>query len=854
MKKLFCLILAVCFFIVQAFSGIVFADSRDLKTVAAELNSLSDADKGIILKNLWDFAVAEASDGSPVGVDTIYNKIMDELTLIGKADLVADSSTPGDGKLASHSLRTIIQKLVNNKAVVTSYYNIYRDIITRDWIRPILGLDDGATEGEVLVAFLNQSVEVFTLNSRNEFVRYGDVAARLGNKFGVDSRLLELILEINLNQKVDEVAEKLNRNMDQYNISLEDAIFILELYNLYKEPTIDTGGPSGPSGPGGTGGGAPVDIIIDGANEIGDITTGEKVDQEAAEKIAEIIDTISGHIEGKTDQATASNAASVALVIKNAVEAAEKSADEGVKAQIIAKAAELIGKVAAAASNITDAQSSYDAAMALSEMIGNIGNTAAGPKDVTTVVATEVNNAVKAVDKLIDNITDNSKAVNIVNEVIESTGKVIGNTENAGKANIDIRKAVIETAGKVVERIGSVNLTAQVDDGVASAKIDSASLSAILAKAEDAANTATAFNNKLSENGIKGTVESKIKLDIEAEAEDVKVELPAALLSDVKSSGIDKVVFASGVASLTVEPDFVDVEDEASIIIQSRKVDTSTLEGLSEEQKQLIEAGTPVYDFNVILMDASGNETLISNFNKKVTVSIPYTLKRGEDPDNITVLYLADDGTVKNMSGKYDPDTGMVVFETIHFSKYIIKSIKVTFSDIKPNFWAASYIESMAAKGIISGRPTGIYDPQGNVTRAEFAKMVTVAMNLVDETLKSNFSDVPADAWYAPYVASAEKAGIITGYTDGTFRPDGLITREEMAAIIFRALGEDAPRRIYDFLTFDDNNNIATWARTAVAAAVRDGIITGKPGNMMDPKGKTTRAEAAAIIYRMFNY
>lgn len=178
-----------------------------------------------------------------------------------------------------------------------------------------------------------------------------------------------------------------------------------------------------------------------------------------------------------------------------------------------------------------------------------------------------------------------------------------------------------------------------------------------------------------------------------------------------------------------------------------------------------------------------------------------------------------------------------------------------SFIDIPADFWAKTEIEFLASKGIINGREAGIFDPQGIVTRAEFAKMLTIAFDVVDENATYSFTDVNSTDWYSQYVASATKVGIINGYPDGTFKPNNSISRLEMAVMVGRAAklkGYTEPANIEQFINFSDSNLI-TFGQSELAMAVQNGIINGKPGNMMDPAGLSTRAEAAAVIYRLYN-
>ena len=159
----------------------------------------------------------------------------------------------------------------------------------------------------------------------------------------------------------------------------------------------------------------------------------------------------------------------------------------------------------------------------------------------------------------------------------------------------------------------------------------------------------------------------------------------------------------------------------------------------------------------------------------------------------------------------------------------------------------------MADERIIEGRDDGLFYPEDPVTRAEFAKLITVALGLDNINARANFTDVGTHEWHYMYVASAANHGIIMGYPDGSFNPNAKITREDMAVIIARAMGYKDGSYASP-VHFVDTDQIAEYATGHVGYCVERGFITGRPGNIMDPKGITTRAEAAVVIYRLLYY
>ncbi len=173
------------------------------------------------------------------------------------------------------------------------------------------------------------------------------------------------------------------------------------------------------------------------------------------------------------------------------------------------------------------------------------------------------------------------------------------------------------------------------------------------------------------------------------------------------------------------------------------------------------------------------------------------------------------------------------------------------FNDIESVDWAAESINSLLDKGIISKSEDGKFNPNNEVTREEFVKMMVVAMGVYDEHAASNLKDVDKNEWYAAYVASAEKAGLISGNDDGTFGVGDEISREDMSVIIYRAMAKLGLIEAASGGDFADDSEISDYAKEAVYALKSLGILNGVGNNKFAPQGTATRAMAAKVIYEM---
>ncbi|MHB1128329.1 MAG: S-layer homology domain-containing protein [Bacillota bacterium] len=180
------------------------------------------------------------------------------------------------------------------------------------------------------------------------------------------------------------------------------------------------------------------------------------------------------------------------------------------------------------------------------------------------------------------------------------------------------------------------------------------------------------------------------------------------------------------------------------------------------------------------------------------------------------------------------------------------------FKDVPIGYWAAKDIELMVARGVAQGVTQDEFRPDNPVTREQFAAFIKRALNLPDAPVfYTPFTDVPGTSKLATSVAAAAKAGIITGFSDGKFHPTEPITREQVAAMVIRALkysGKDVTLQPAELeLTlkvFADAQKISPGLRQETAVAISLGIVKGS-GGKIDPKARANRAQAVVMIKRL---
>jgi hypothetical protein len=176
------------------------------------------------------------------------------------------------------------------------------------------------------------------------------------------------------------------------------------------------------------------------------------------------------------------------------------------------------------------------------------------------------------------------------------------------------------------------------------------------------------------------------------------------------------------------------------------------------------------------------------------------------------------------------------------FSKPAVAANK----DLKGH-WAEEIINEWSAKGFISGYNNGEFKPNTPITRAEWVKLVNSSLGYSDVQV-SSFNDVKAEDWFAEDISKAQKAGYITGYDDGTFKPNNPILREEAVVMLQKILWLPSVNET----SFKDSNRMAPWSRGAIGALVKQDIIKGSNG-LFKPKSVLTRAEAVSLLHQLNN-
>jgi hypothetical protein len=256
------------------------------------------------------------------------------------------------------------------------------------------------------------------------------------------------------------------------------------------------------------------------------------------------------------------------------------------------------------------------------------------------------------------------------------------------------------------------------------------------------------------------------------------------------------------------------------------------------------------------------------NFSKPVTLTFVFDPKSVKSNQGVAVFYYDEvkKAWVKVDGGKVNGN--FIAVEVNHFTKYAVLVIdqktglpvtdvptnptsEIKFSDIAGHWAEASIIRAVNG-GIVKGYTDGTFKPNATVTRAEFSVMLMNALKPQEAGAELTFTDSSKiGAWAQKAVAQAVQAGIISGYTDGTFRPNTFVTRTEMAVMIANALELSIEGNATT--SFADDQAIPVWAKGSVEALKKLGIVKGTTNNQFNPNTQATRAEVVISLLNMLD-
>ena len=261
----------------------------------------------------------------------------------------------------------------------------------------------------------------------------------------------------------------------------------------------------------------------------------------------------------------------------------------------------------------------------------------------------------------------------------------------------------------------------------------------------------------------------------------------------------------------------------------------------------------PAYDLK-ISYQKDGQTVYLSSVGS-VSVGIAYTPAETEQAGGLYLVYADGKGGAEWLyRSSYDKGSGNVIGSINHFSIYGVGYRPAPIFTDTVNHWAKSDIDFVASRNLLTGTGDAAFSPDSTITRGMFVTALgrLAGIDPAAYPSSSRFSDVPATAYYAPFVEWAASKEIVNGTGAASFEPDRPVTREEMAVIMQRYAGklEYTLPKEREAEIFTDNATITSDMKDAVQAMQQAGVMNGKGGRLFAPKDTATRAEAAAVLRR----
>lgn len=231
-------------------------------------------------------------------------------------------------------------------------------------------------------------------------------------------------------------------------------------------------------------------------------------------------------------------------------------------------------------------------------------------------------------------------------------------------------------------------------------------------------------------------------------------------------------------------------------------------------------------------IDSKGNQELTSANTTKDESSSSYPKSSGDNSDNTTT-------PVGENTSASTPNPN-----------------EIAFKDVATDAWYHKAVKFMAERSIINGTGGGRFEPQKNVTRADFLIMVMKSYNIVpDTTLTENFTDA-GNKYYTSYLATAKQLGLVSGVGNNRYAPEATISSQDVLLILYNVLEKLAKlpmeNKNVQLDDFRDSGEISSYAKHAVKLFVEAGVVSGD-GERLNPKSNSTRAQTAQILYNLLS-
>lgn len=441
-------------------------------------------------------------------------------------------------------------------------------------------------------------------------------------------------------------------------------------------------------------------------------------------------------------------------------------------------------------------------------------------------------------------------------QVVDVLSKVFSRMSEVQKQDDDMKEKTALFVEYAIEKIG----TNRLENNGAVVDIDSDEAGH---QVEEVRQAGAKIQKLLSDKGVELNrgLYSCVKFDLQNKGDGVSAVISKDLGKSLE--GIDYIKVDTGEVSVAVKTGNIEREagesNSFSIEINRQTMavaSENTYTGAAKAQTKKSSTSKQVQEVSVFSIAVKRGQSLINKFNKNIKLAFP--VPKDSDPEYSCVFLTEDDiAEAEPVGGKYSMVRGRIEIESERTGRYFVKENKKSFVDIGSKDSAMKKaIEIMASKGIADGGNHKNFEPDVEISRAEFVKLIVRTLYSVDKDAVTGFRDIPPKAWYYYYAASSEKEGLVNGYPDNTFRGGNTISKEEIVKICAASLHEKKkyryPERMEDYLKFKDDNKISGWVKSYLALAVREKLLAKRADGMFQGEKPMTRGEAVLMLYRLY--
>ena len=326
-----------------------------------------------------------------------------------------------------------------------------------------------------------------------------------------------------------------------------------------------------------------------------------------------------------------------------------------------------------------------------------------------------------------------------------------------------------------------------------------------------------------------------------------ETEVPGEIFEEVAGKDVDVEIDLGGGVSWTVNgqdvPEGVSLSDlDLGVSMDTKGIPANVFNAVTGEygSVQFTLAHDGAFGFALTLTAPLGRE------NAGYWANLYYYNERGQELEFITSARIGRDGSAA-LRLEHASQYAVVIDDVSH------EPVNLPFTDVPEGYWAYYAIQYVYGEGLMAGTSGSTFNPEGTTTRGQ---IVTILWRLSDSPVVNylmDFSDVDPTAYYGEAIRWATSEGIVGGYGGGLFGPDDMITREQLAVMLYRYAqheGYDTTQGGMAIREYADYEQISDFALEALDWAVSAGIINGTSATTLSPSGSATRAQVAVILMR----